>query len=489
MGAYERYADPKVFYADDDAEAGGDGLSWDSAFGHLQDALDVVIYGDQIWLGSGVYRPDSNKYDPAGSGDRNSVFALGSGVSIKGGFAGVGAGDPNARDIIGFESILSADLAGDDEAGFTNYAENSYHVVSCNDVYSGAVLEGLTIRGGLSDDRRGERFGGGLYLKDSSVSLVSCHIMNNWAFSGGGAYCIDSQVLFVNCIFSGNFATGGGAVRSKSGHCTFVNCTLTGNEAMDFAGLYSTRGGAMEVVNSIFWNNKHGRDSDEEGQVYGEVLSISYSCLEGWTGGLGGVGNTGADPLFVQTGHWDESGVWFEGDYHLSVTSSCIDTGNVSGLAADVGDIDNDGNTFEPVPLDAGGQARVLGGSVDMGSFESYYPTVECAMRLTPRVVKLGSRGKYVKAHIVLSEGYVAEDVDMNQPCMMVEPFEPDIESENERVFVNEQGYVEVEAAFARSAFCSAGSFDGVIAVAGKLTNGMRFVGTDSIRVMDRRFE
>jgi hypothetical protein len=40
-----------------------------------------------------------------------------------------------------------------------------------------------------------------------------------------------------------------------------------------------------------------------------------------------------------------------------------------------------------------------------------------------------------------------------------------------------------------RSAFCSGGSFEGDVTVVGRLIDGMGFVGTDTIRVIDRSFE
>ena len=39
-----------VWHVDDDAALGGDGLSWASAHKELQQALDVVGAGDQIWV-------------------------------------------------------------------------------------------------------------------------------------------------------------------------------------------------------------------------------------------------------------------------------------------------------------------------------------------------------------------------------------------------------------------------------------------------------
>ncbi|MHC4574041.1 MAG: hypothetical protein ACYS76_07900 [Planctomycetota bacterium] len=106
-------------------------------------------------------------------------------------------------------------------------------------------------------------------------------------------------------------------------------------------------------------------------------------------------------------------------------------------------------------------------------------------MKFTPEASNPGSKGKWVKAHFVLPEGYMVEDVDANSPAKIVEPFEPDIESEYMNVFVNEGGLVEIEAAFDRGEFCAAG-IDGnsiELTVAGSFTTGQKFYGTETIKI------
>ena len=103
-----------VLRVDDGASAGGDGSSWSSAFRFLQDALGAAQPGTvtEIRVAQGTYAPDRSEADPAGTGDRAATFNLLSGVSILGGFAGIGAVDPDARDIVQYTTVLSGDLAG-----------------------------------------------------------------------------------------------------------------------------------------------------------------------------------------------------------------------------------------------------------------------------------------------------------------------------------------------------------------------------------------
>ena len=63
-----------ILYVDDDAPAGGDGLSWDTAYRFLQDALffasDPGNGVTEIRVGQGTYAPDSdNRWTiPVGGG-------------------------------------------------------------------------------------------------------------------------------------------------------------------------------------------------------------------------------------------------------------------------------------------------------------------------------------------------------------------------------------------------------------------------------------
>jgi hypothetical protein len=57
-----------------------------------------------------------------------------------------------------------------------------------------------------------------------------------------------------------------------------------------------------------------------------------------------------------------------------------------------------------------------------------------------------------MKAHFVLPEEFAVEDVDVNTPAV-VQP--GNIESDYVNVFINDDGLVEIEAAFGRAEFCS----------------------------------
>ncbi|MHC4620806.1 MAG: right-handed parallel beta-helix repeat-containing protein [Planctomycetota bacterium] len=852
-------AQARIIYVDHDAYGAGNGTSWADAYNHLQDALAIAVYGDQIRVAGGIYKPDSSSTRPTGTGDRKATCQLITGVALHGGYAGISEPDPDARDIQLYETILTGDLAGNDAdvneplllVGDPNRAENSFTVVAGSGTDATAVLDGFTITAGHADNADAEpnspenngagmynhagsptlrnctfhrnsvrvirssiraaagagvfncngspalhdcnftenvvftdellslggamfnlnsdstltgctfsgnrahgfdsdyygggmcnygsspeltdcsfignsanSAGGGLYNdkksnltltnctfganwghyrggamhnekstvtmnncricgnvvtiygggihndRESCITMNNCAIADNQAERGGGMYnCYGSDVVLSNCMFKANTADSGGGIYDANGSnvtltectfrenaaafgggamtnsgagpeltgCTFIEnsavstggglynygsasptltrCTFVGNSAGHSAGaltnssagikvtestflgnsaghcggalmggrrltvtncvfiensandrnseggaifrgepnvtncsfiansadsggalncLYpavtncaflanlGTFGGAMYTVdaavtnctftgnsasrdggaircfsptltNSIFWNNRDSGGSDESAQIhpYQGAPVINYCCVQGWTGSWGGTGNTGADPCFVQPGFWASDDVWVDGDYHLLPTSPCVDAGDNNSVPADTADLDADGNTAEPVPLDLDGNLRIADGDldgntvVDMGAYEYFVPPIELPMKFTPQTFNPYSSGKWVKAHFVLPEEFTVDDVDTNTPAKITEPFEPDIDSEYMNVFVNEEGFVEVEAVFSRAEFCAAG-IDGntlEVTVAGSLTTGQLFCGTDTIKI------
>jgi len=238
-----------ILYVDDDAPLEGDGTGWPTAFRFLQDALAAARTpgagggADEIHVAQGIYRPDQDEAGNVTPGDQEATFALSSGMALMGGYAGLGAPDPDERDIELYETILTGDLAGDDEPGFINYDENSFHVVTGTDVGETAVLDGFTITAGnaespSADDRD---YGGGLRMENAQAFVCNCVFTANRARSGASIFMRESSPVVADCVFSRNRAISlGGAMYIASGSGpTIDRCAFYRNESLfSAAGIY-----------------------------------------------------------------------------------------------------------------------------------------------------------------------------------------------------------------------------------------------------------
>ena len=136
---------PPALFVDADAHGKNDGSSWADAFTDQQEALRTILLVpeiDEIRVAQGIYKPA----EP--NGDRNATFGLVNGVILKGGYAGFGEPNPNARETEQYKTILSGDLNGDDEPGFASRTDNCFHVVTCSGADCNTIMDGFTVTGG-----------------------------------------------------------------------------------------------------------------------------------------------------------------------------------------------------------------------------------------------------------------------------------------------------------------------------------------------------
>lgn len=229
------------------APPGGDGQSWATAFASPHDALAIAAQGgiDTIWIAEGTYTP----VERSSPGDPRSVrFALAPGVTLYGGFAGDETSLEKRNPTL-HPTILSGDLAGDDGPGFTNVADNAYHVVTAASLATPVTLDGLVIRGGnASGAADADRRGGAMHAIGSTVILVGCRVESNRALQhAGGARLEQCTATFANCIFEGNQTSSsngiGGAIGAVGGSLTVEACMFTANSVL--SGQAGGSGGAI----------------------------------------------------------------------------------------------------------------------------------------------------------------------------------------------------------------------------------------------------
>jgi hypothetical protein len=385
-----------VLFVDIDATGANDGSSWADALTDLQAALDQSFGpGDteQVWVAEGTYRPVGP------DGDRSASFQLVNGIEVLGGFAGVET-DPDDRDYVVNQTILSGDLNGDDEGDVDDpsRAENSEHVVLGFNTGPTAILDGFIITAGNSGGTGGALLnnpgsptirncvflhnfssgsGGAIFNFGSSPLLEFCAFLGNASDNGGAIYNTNnSRPNIINCLFSGNTATvRGGALNHVSGLVIIRNSTFYGNSAGSIGGGVALSDDQVIINNSILWENRANETTAEAAQIGKEGLAngddfatiVDYSCIQGLTGGLGGTGNIGEEPLFVSPAGDDGVLGTLDDDLRLMTQSPGIDAG-ANGFATT--EIDLDGNprrADDPDTVDTGeGDPPVA----DMGAYE-----------------------------------------------------------------------------------------------------------------------
>lgn len=326
-----------------------DGSSWENAYTDLQQALFHATGCQavtEIRVAKGLYTP------AAPNGDKHASFHLIDGVVAYGGFPSAG-GSWEERDWLANRTVLSGDLNGDDGEDAANDDDNSFHVVTGSGTSSSAVLDGFVVTGGRADTPP-DTIGGGMYNDMGSPTVLNCTFTQNQAQQGGGVGNVFGAATFHDCTFVNNSATDGGGMVNYFAdpylsNCAFVgnaavyggglcnlescapslvnigfygnrasfagggyvdlfwdnktsliNCTFGGNEAGNLGGAIATAISILTLSNCVLWNNTSDGETDEDAEIFiiGSDMTVSHSCVEGWTGDLGGTGNIGDDPQF-----------------------------------------------------------------------------------------------------------------------------------------------------------------------------------------------
>jgi L-ascorbate metabolism protein UlaG (beta-lactamase superfamily) len=412
MGAYEAH----MVYVDYKASGAEDGSSWANAYTDLQDALDGVKSGDEIWVAAGVYTPTNTS-------GRDATFELVDGVALYGGFAGTET-KRDQRDWESHATVLSGDLDGNDltnaKGVITNAAgivgSNVYHVVVGFNVTGTTVLDGFFITGGRADGESSSHYhgggmysdnggvtlrnvvfsgnfangggggmysrnssplltdvtfsanfangdGGGLYNRDSSSTLTNAVFAGNAASGGGGGLfnCCGSSPRLVNVVFSGNSASDdGGGMSNCNASPVLINATFSGNSASRGGGIFSSNG-SPTVTNCILWGN-----TPHEIHDYDNGAIVTYSDIRG---GHLGTGNINGDPLFVDTDGPDDIPGTLDDNLRLQVTSPAIDAADNLAIPPDVSEDLAGAPRFADVP-DRPDSGRGTPPLVDMGAYE-----------------------------------------------------------------------------------------------------------------------
>ncbi|MCG8404941.1 MAG: right-handed parallel beta-helix repeat-containing protein [Phycisphaerales bacterium] len=253
-----------LIFVDANELNGGDGQSWATAFNDLQDALDMadVIGGlIEIRVADGIYYPSKETSEGV---SRSVTFQLLNNCAIKGGYAGNGAPNPDARNASFYVSTLSGDLAQNDGPDFANNDENAYHVVTGSLVGPSAVLDGVTITAGHAD--------------------LCCD--DDWR--GGGMLNIQGNPTVTNCTFDANHAVSeGAAMYNSSSFPTVSDCVFSNNASGFTPAMTNADGSNIVVLRCRFIDNfYYGM------RIISSSVTVRTCTFQGNGGGITGVSSS-----------------------------------------------------------------------------------------------------------------------------------------------------------------------------------------------------
>ncbi|MFH0981770.1 MAG: right-handed parallel beta-helix repeat-containing protein [Planctomycetota bacterium] len=350
--------DECVRFVDTDATGANNGSRWADAYTSLQAALSYAAAHSvvaEIRVAAGTYKPATS--------DRTASFHPLNGLAIMGGYAGYGQPDPDARDFQLYETILSGDLAGNDN-GPNGREENSYHVLSnmsgTTPAYldASAVLDGFIISGGnatSSPGYWGPTWGGGMHLEYGSPTVRNCTFWNNTAEWDGGALCsFRGDPTLINCTFIENHAGhDGGGICNRDGNLTLTDCLFVANTADNdggglFTDAYWDETGST-LVRCTFLENAADPANGFGGGMWSGDATTLVNCIFGRNSAYagGGMHNTWSNASLVNCTFAGNAGVDFTGgfltDGFTSVASltNCIfwdnsDSGGITDEPAQV---------------------------------------------------------------------------------------------------------------------------------------------------------
>ncbi|MDG5798820.1 choice-of-anchor Q domain-containing protein [Marinilabiliaceae bacterium ANBcel2] len=327
----------------------GSGDSWSSTI-DLTTALDMAVYGDEIWVLEGVYKPDDGE-------DRSQFFEIPNGVKLYGGFRG-DEQDVTERNHIDNMSVLS---------GYLENTRRSYQIVkmtgtSSIPVDNNTLIDGFTIEGGYANLNSGNRNqGGALYLVCASPTIKNIHFRDNYA-SNGGAVSADSnsEPLFANTIFTNNSSASNGGAIWLHNRGVIYNSLFYENSSGHLGGaVYANSNSQSKIYNSIFWQNSAGSDYNDLRNI--DVVKNSLSSS--------GIGENALirDPLFINSE---------AGDFRLNKLSPALDNG------------------FNEVPswleYDYLGESRINGAAISVGPYENGVTTAVISAPMLMEIIDSG---------------------------------------------------------------------------------------------------
>ncbi len=397
MGCYESnfgisslptYPD-SIVYVKQIGQGTQDGSSWDNAMGDLTTALDMAAINHcNVWVANGTYH---------GPATGSNAFIIKPSVNVYGGFAGnePSTFDLSQRNFTQYPTVLDGQhrqrvlyqpvnftsTTSCTWDGFTitngeceSNSSNNYNDGTGAYLMNYSSLKNCVIEGNAS------RYGGGVYAYGYN-NIINCVVRNNTASSSGGGIYSGGSNRIVGCQVTNNESQSyGGGIYTDNSNDTVMNCVIADNSSHYFGGglyVYASQvlncviannnsyysGGGIynsssvcNIYNSIIWGNTRRYESNNLYFGYNSTTpKLRYCAVEdGDTTGnclVLASGNDGYNASLYYVRFIDPA----NGDYHLHVSSPCVDFG-LNSIAHSTYDLD--------------GNPRIHGSQIDLGPYE-----------------------------------------------------------------------------------------------------------------------
>ncbi len=344
------------------AEGGtGDGSSWTSAMGDLQEAIDASTGGDQIWVAAGTYRPTAKiKSNKATS----KAFIIKDGVAMYGGFAGdESSPEQRAAGENPYDMLHATVLDADDDvadtwnrviADGTTYRwewelensqvkgtryNNSHVIYAASTLTSPTVIDGFTLRGANANVATAKPHGGAVYAP-GLIDLRNCRIVENSAYfsaeandcnSYGGAVHLNGGSM-TNCYVARTYchssygnAMGGGVYAQNA---TIADCVFEDCVALDGGGAVYMKGGTLDRCSfARCYSSSGGAVYNNGGTVRGVHIADCRAIKGGGIFNAGTVRDAVIHSCYADATEYSDGGNLFGG-------AAYNHSGDMAGIAA-----------------------------------------------------------------------------------------------------------------------------------------------------------
>jgi uncharacterized repeat protein (TIGR01451 family) len=263
------------------------------------------------------------------------------------------------------------------------------------------TLENCNIGGTSAGQANTASQGAGIKIGGGSLMIINSSIVGNQSSDAGGGLANSvGTATIVNSTISGNAAKAGGGGIFNSGTLNLTNVTLTNNRSDsdnsggEQGGGILSSSGTVTLRNTIVAGNFRGTGLTAD-DISGAVNASSSFNLIG-TGGAGGLTSGGPNNNQVGVANPGLAPLGFNGGltptHALLPGSTALDAGSNALLPQDAFDLDNDGNTSEPLPVDQRGIGfqRVADSAdadttqtVDIGAYEAQVSVEDITNKIT----------------------------------------------------------------------------------------------------------